>query len=184
MFSNLFGKKDSEKNQLFVDRVFMTTAAKMNACALLAKGDESYLFLAWFSDTAQLFKTFFTERGIDQNRVLDAKQFDKEKLLIHKPVMLEHYPLALREINLVKEWNCTNIIVYSAMDEPLFKHFGSEKLLPMMKMLGMKESEMIMHAMVSNSIAGAQEKIAGIVTNEKPVSSQAEWVYEHLGRTI
>jgi hypothetical protein len=47
------------------------------------------------------------------------------------------------------------------MDEPLFKQFGSEKMIGLIKLLGMKESEAIEHPLqVSKSIAKAQDKIA------------------------
>lgn len=179
MFSNLFGNK-SEEDQLFKDRAFMTTAAKMQACVQLAKHDESAIFISWFSDTTKRFKTFFTEKGIDPNRVVEASEFPVSKLSTYKPVFLEHYPLHKREKEFVQTWNHQNILVYSAMDEPLFKHFGSEKLLPMMKMLGMKEDVVIEHSMVSKSILKGQQKIEEMVQVDQPAFSQAEWMQKNL----
>ena len=66
------------------------------------------------------------------------------------------------------------------MDEPLFKHFGSEKIIPLMKMMGMKEDEVIEHNMVSKSIISGQEKIAKQVTLEQKASSQAGWMEKNL----
>ena len=71
-------------------------------------------------------------------------------------------------------------MVYSAMDEPLFKHFGSEKLIPLMKMMGMKENEVIEHSMVSKSIVSGQKKIEEQVSFEQSASSQAEWMERNL----
>ena len=68
------------------------------------------------------------------------------------------------------------MIVLSAMDEPLFKHFGSDKMIPIIKLFGMKESEAIEHSYVTESIIKGQNKIAIKVTGEQPANSQAEWM--------
>ncbi len=181
MLLNLFGKKNEEENEhLFKDRAFMSTPAKMKACAALAKSDSTFVFIAWFTDTVSRFKIFFAEEGIDETRVVHVKQFDASMLLKHKPVFVEHYPLHSKEEGLVQNWEQKNIMVYSAMDEPLFKHFGSEKLIPMMKFMGMKENEVIEHSMVSKSIIKGQEKIEMHVHAEQPASSQAEWMEKNM----
>ncbi|MBK7308447.1 MAG: hypothetical protein IPI88_16550 [Chitinophagaceae bacterium] len=66
------------------------------------------------------------------------------------------------------------------MDEPLFKHFGSDKLIPLMKMMGMKEDEVIEHNMVSKSIIKGQEKIGEQVTLEQAAVSQEEWMRKNI----
>ena len=71
-------------------------------------------------------------------------------------------------------------MVFSAMDEPLFKFFGSEKVIPLMKMLGMKEEKAVEHPMVSKSIINAQQKIASKVITEQPANSQAEWMEKNM----
>ncbi|MFZ1452374.1 MAG: hypothetical protein WAT20_06700, partial [Ferruginibacter sp.] len=83
-------------------------------------------------------------------------------------------------LELITNWDADNIIVFSAMDEPLFKHFGSEKLIPLMKMMGMKEEEVIEHSMVSKSIIKGQEKIAEQVTLEQTANSQEEWMRKNI----
>lgn len=181
MFSSLFGKKETEDNdQLFKDRAYMTTEAKMKACAALAKENEATIFIAWFNDTAKLFKNYFTANGLNQNRVTEASQLHTSQLNTNTPVFVEHYPLHNKEENFVGSWKIKNIMVYSAMDEPLFKHFGSEKLIPLMKMMGMKENEVIEHSMVSKSIISGQKKIEEQVTIEQTASSQMEWMQLNL----
>ena len=181
MFSNLFGKKESEdKDHLFKDRAYMDTEAKMKACAELAKENESVIFIAWFSDTAKQFKNYFSTNGLDENRITEAKYLTAAQLQSYTPVFVEHYPIHTKEENFVANWKTTNILVYSAMDEPLFKHFGSEKLIPLMKMMGMKENEVIEHSMVSKSIISGQKKIEEQVSFEQSASSQAEWMKRNL----
>ena len=181
MLFNLFGKKEAEKdNHIFTDRAYITTAAKMNACAELARKEPDRLFICWFADTAVKFKDFFRQQGLDENLITEPHHLHASKLQNKIPVFVEHYPLYTKEIELIKNWDAKNIIVYSALDEPLFKHFGSEKLIPLMKMMGMKENEVIEHSMVSKSIIKGQEKIAEQVSLEQSASSQAEWMTKNL----
>ncbi len=177
MFSSLFGKKESEDNtHLFKDRAYMTTEAKMKACVALAKEDHAVIFIAWFTDTAKQFKNYFTDNGLSENRITEATHLSSSQLISNTPVFVEHYPLNSKEMDLVSNWNKKNIVVYSGMDEPLFKHFGSEKLIPLMKIMGMKENEVIEHAMVSKSIISGQKKIEEQVSIEKSALSQDEWM--------
>lgn len=180
MFGGLFGKKEEDKDYRFRHRAFMTTVGKMKACCQLAKDDPSAVFLTWFPETNKKFRTFFAENGVDADRVKDARHFHASQTATHKPVFAEHHPLLKKEEDLVSSWNIMNIPVYSAMDEPLFKHFGSEKMIPMMKMMGMKESEVIEHSLVSKSIIKGQEKIAEQVVIEQPADSQQEWMEKNL----
>ncbi len=181
MLFNLFGKKeDSPGNHIFVDRAYVSSAAKMKACADSALKDPQLVFICWFADTAVKFREFFKQQGLDESRITDAHHVHASKLLNKTPVFVEHYPLHEKEIDLVKNWEAKNIVVYSALDEPLFRHFGSDKLIPLMKMLGMKEDEVIEHAMVSKSIIKGQEKIAGQVSLEQSANSQEEWMRKNI----
>ncbi len=180
MFFNLFGKEEEKKDHLFKDRAYMTTTGKLNACADLAEKDLSVTFIAWFPETAKLYREFFIKKGLSENRITETKQLHASQLTGRTPVFVEHYPLHTKEEELVKHWDIKNIIVYSALDEPLFKHFGSEKMIPVMKMMGMKETEAVEHALVSKSIITGQHKIAEKVIVEQTAPSQAEWMKRNL----
>lgn len=181
MLFNLFGKKDEGSgNHVFVDRSYVTTTAKMNACAALARKEPGRLFICWFADTAAKFKEFFRQQGLDENLITETHHLHASKLLGKNPVFVEHYPLHSKELELIKNWDAEKIIVFSAMDEPLFRHFGSDKLIPLMKMMGMKEDEVIEHSMVSKSIIRGQEKIAEQVALEQTAASQEEWMRKNV----
>jgi len=181
MLFNLFGKKEEAAPEgIFTDRTYMSTAAKINACVALAKEQTGTVFICWFSDTLKIFKTAFLQNGLDETLVMDAKQVHSAMLQHKTPVFTEHFPLHAKELALVEHWPQQKIVVYSAMDEPLFKHFGSERMIPLMKMLGMKEDEVIEHALVTKSIIKGQAKIAGLVTMEQTASSQGEWLERNL----
>lgn len=185
MLLNLFGSKEEEKeDRIFKDRVYMGSEAKMNACVQLAKEQPATLFIAWFSGTAKKYKAFFVEKGLDENSIIEARLIRAAQLQTHTPVFVEHYPLHAKELALLDKWNLKNIIVYSAMDEPLFKHFGSDKMVPLIKLLGMKESESIEHSYVTESIIKGQKKIADKVIVEQSASSQDEWMERNLKATV
>jgi len=182
MLSNLFGKKEgTETDAIFKDKVYINSTGKMNACLQLAKIQPGIIFIAWFKHTAQTFKTFFTKNGIDESRVLLAGGFDKIMVQNHQPVFLEHYPLSAKELELANNWQLINMLVFSAMDEPLFKHFGSDKMIPLIKLFGMKESEAIQHSYVTESIVKGQGKIANKVITEQTADSQADWMIKNMG---
>jgi hypothetical protein len=181
MLFNLFGNKDDNKdNHLFADRAYVSTAAKMNACAALAAKDPNHLFICWFTETAVRFREFFRQQGLDENLIIETHHLHTSKLKGRIPVFTEHYPLHNKETELIKNWENKNILVFSALDEPLFKHFGSDKVIPMIKLLGMKEDEAIEHSMVSKSIIKGQEKIAALISLEQSAASQAEWMQRNI----
>ena len=181
MSFSLFGKKeDAVPEHIFTDRTYMTGNAKMNACIALAKDQPETLFICWFADTLRNLKNTFQQNGLDETRVIDAKNAHSAMFANKTPVFAEHYPLHAKELALVEHWNQQKIIVYSAMDEALFLHFGSERMVPLMKLLGMKENEMIEHSFVTKSIIKGQDKIAAQVQMEQPAGSQAEWMEKNI----
>lgn len=181
MAFSFFGKKENNSpSGVFSDRTYISTAAKMNACLELVKKDPDTLFICWFPYTAGKFKEFFVQHGIDETCITEARYVHTAMLQHKTPVFAEHYPLHSKEMELIKGWPHKEIIVFSALDEPLFRHFGSDKVIPLMKMMGMKEAEAIEHPMVSKSILRSQEKIAGKVSFELAANSPADWLDKNL----
>lgn len=178
---NFFGNKDDSTPEIiFTDRTYLSIAAKTNACITLAKEHPGTLFICWFNETLKKLRTAFIENAIDEMTVIDAKQVHSGMLQKNTAVFAEHYPLHKKELALVEHWPLQQIIVYSSMDEPLLKHFGSEKIIPLMKVLGMKEDEVIENSIVSKSIIKGQANIAALVTTEQSANSQGEWLERNL----
>jgi hypothetical protein len=181
MLFNLFGEKEKEPDdRLFIDKVFISAGGKLNACMDLAKLQPDTLFIAWFSETARIFRDAFIQNNLDEKLIAEAGHVYTAQMTNHKIVFLEHYPLLTKETEFAENWNLNNCRVYSSMDEPLFKHFGSEKMLPLIKLLGMKENEPIEHSFVSQSIHKGQQKIAALVSFEQTGSSQEEWMKRNV----
>ena len=181
MISNLFGKKDTTASTaIFKDKVYLHSAGKITACLQLSNTNPDCIFIAWFAETALTFEKFFIHYGIDEKRIILAEKMDTTLLQNHQPVFVEHYPLNAKELELVADWQLTGIPVFSAMDEPLFKHLGSDKMVPLIKLLGFKESEAIEHAYVTESIIKGQNKIAAKVQVEQTANSQVEWMKKNM----
>jgi hypothetical protein len=183
MVFNLFGKKEDNPEGIFVDKTYITTVAKINACIALAKQQPNTLFICWFADTVKILRAAFLQQGLDELKIVDAKELRLATLQNKVPVFAEHYPLHSKEIKLVEQFTIEKAIVFSAMDEPLFKHFGSEKMIVLIKLLGMKEDEAIEHSAVTKYINRGQEKIAAVVTAEQFAQSQEEWMRKNVQAT-
>ena len=180
-FFDLFGKKEEgADNAVLRDKVYISAQGKMNACLELAKEQPEMVFIAWFSETAKRFKTFFSENGIDADRIQLACTFHPASHPLAPIIFLEHYPLAAKELECAENWKLPSSLVFSSMDEPLFLFFGSEKMIPLVKLLGIKENEPIEHSYVSQSIHKGQHKIADKVTSEHLADSQDEWMRKNM----
>ena len=173
----LFGRKEKgDQDSVFSDRIYMNTAAKMSACLALANAEPATVFITWFSDSAKKLKEYFTANGSTGMNIVEAHHGHSALMFNKTVVFAEHHPLHEKEKSLVANWEQKKFIVFSALDEPLFARFGSEKIVSMMKSLGMKEDEAIEHGMVSRAILNAQEKIARSVIMEQSANSQADWM--------
>ena len=92
---------------------------------------------------------------------------------------LDHYPLAsvfqkfIAGIEEVKD--LPQLVIYGGLDEPILQKFGGEKIQQLMIKMGITESEMIEHEMISSAIANAQKKIEEKVITEANSNSSVEW---------
>lgn len=178
MFNNLFGKKKDEFD--FSDVTFISQKAKSTALLKLAKTNKDFLFIAWFPDTSHFYKDYFSANDIDPERVMDAKQFSSFKVKERQLIFLEHFPLRNKEEELLKNLPLKKVIVYNSLDEALFSSFGSERIIELLKKMGMQEDEEIKHTLVSKSIVNAQQKIAEKIIFENSASSQREWIEKNV----
>ena len=87
--------------------------------------------------------------------------------------------LQFKEQELYEKLGLTKVTLYSSLDEPLFTHFGGNKISNLVKQMGMKEDEAIEHALTS-SIKNAQEKINSKVSFDQSGHSQADWFCKNL----
>ncbi|MEI7471061.1 MAG: hypothetical protein WCJ85_02315 [Chitinophagaceae bacterium] len=181
MFFNLFGKKEATRQDgIFKDLVFIHSKAKDEAILQSAKADPQLIFMAWFADSTSYYKKLFADHALAEERIKDGKHWRPLGENINHLAMLEHHPMQEKETVLLPDNFIGQVNVFSALDEPMFKQFGSEKMIGLIKLLGMKESEAIEHPLVSKSIAKAQDKIAAQVVFEQSADSQQEWLKKNF----
>ena len=174
---NLFKRKEDAIK--VIDKIWMSEKAKWDGILELWRKDPNIIFIAWFAETSNLLASLF-EKETTSVPVLMTREVHSSQLAGKKILFCEHHPLRRKEQDIFKEWHLTEAIVHSALDEPLFLHFGGEKIVDMMKQLGMQEDTMIEHKMISNAIENAQEKIEKKVEIEQLANSQKEWLQKNL----
>jgi hypothetical protein len=102
---------------------------------------------------------------------------DKELLFI----IAEHHPLYECDealLSFMPNLPCrSRVRFHSALDELLWKIFGAERALGVLKRLGLDEKQYISHHLISSAIEQAQKKIKDKATGNQRVDSMEEWFY-------
>jgi hypothetical protein len=173
----LFGKK--KESIKLSDTIFMSTQAKWNACLNTVEKNTSTIFIAWFAETLQQLQTFFTERNKTPQVIL--YRHANTHLVQHSNIVfVEHYPLHEKETTLFKSLNLKEVKIFSSLDEPLFQHFGGDKIITLIQNMGMQENEGIQHSLISKALKNAQQKVAEKVMIEQNALSQQDWFRKNL----
>ena len=81
-------KKKTHNFQPFLKTKYTSIQPVMNACLQLAKTQPEAIFIAWFDETAETYKAFFTQNGIDEVRITTVGKFDPAILQHYQPVFL------------------------------------------------------------------------------------------------
>jgi hypothetical protein len=175
---NLFKKKEGSVK--VIDKIWMTQEAKCNGLLELLKKDPNIVIIAWFDSTLRDLETLFAKETTSAVSLFLARTVHSSHIIGRKIILAEHHPLRKKEQDAFSQWHLGEAVVHSAMDEPLFKQFGGERIMTMMKQLGMKEDSMIEHKMISSAIENAQDKIEKKVITEQGAASQQEWIERNL----
>ena len=163
------------------DLVWKNQAAKFNGCLKLIAQYPDAVWISWFAETLSSFNQFIgTKNGI-KLEIRMARSVMPFMVETKRVFFLEHYPLRIEEENLIQTWNTLEINVLNALDEPLFEQFGGDRIINLMEKLGMREDEFLEHAMISNSIRNAQDKLQQKVTVENITNSSKEWFKMNIG---
>jgi len=171
----LFKKK--EAGPTIINKVWASKQQKWNGCLQLLKERPSTQFVVWFDETFSELKLFLEQHN-RPSKVIMYRQVALSHAADY--VFAEHYPLATKEQELFAKLNLEKVVVLNGLDEPLFKHFGSDKIVELLSKLGMKEDEVIEHKMIGASIINAQEKLAKQVLLDNTARSQKEWMERNV----
>lgn len=175
MFS--FGKKEFKSG--ITDRIFISTIAKTNAIIEKVHHHSNLIIITWFDDSFRQLEDAIRS-GNPNVEIYSAKQIAAHDIQNKDVLFFEHYPLASKEDELLEKLQLRDAVFYSALDEPLFQHFGSDKIISLMQKMGFSENEAIEHSMVSNAIRNGQEKISKEIIVEHSAQSQTEWFSKNL----
>lgn len=167
-------KKD--KNRINItDRIWLSEANKLKACAMQVKNDGGVFIVAWFDETITKLESYFSELHLPLTTIVAARELARHHLNNNRLIFAEHYPLLKKEMELYQKLSLSNVVVYSSLDEPLLTHFSGDKLLTLMKKMGMKEDESLENPTISSALKKAQEKIENTLTVERTAHSPSEW---------
>ncbi|MFN3315609.1 MAG: hypothetical protein ACK40K_02270 [Raineya sp.] len=91
----------------------------------------------------------------------------------------EHYPLNEPEEEVLHKISDISFrakaYAYTDFEDGLLKQFDGERILEMMKKMGMNEHESISHSLVSKAIKEAKKKVSEKVRHEQTATSSQEW---------
>ena len=147
----------------------------------LLKENNDAVFIFWFEDSLRQAEHYLVEMEIAGADLLTTREVSHSALIKNKKIFFaEHYPLRNKEQEFFDSLNLAETTVLSALDEPLFINFGSDKIAGLLKQLGLKENESIQHQMISAAIKNAQEKLERKIITEHSASSQAGWFQKNI----
>ncbi|RYF85155.1 MAG: hypothetical protein EON98_07355 [Chitinophagaceae bacterium] len=134
------------------------------------------LVLCWFTETLDRLAEHFTKAGASAANLSLAQQIRKQQTEGSAIIFAEHFPIREKEGEVYERLQLKEATVYSALDEPLLKRFGGEKIISLVKNLGANEDEAIQHSVISSSIRNAQNKLKQKVSIEQHATSQEAWM--------
>jgi hypothetical protein len=173
---SLSGKKKSGPK--IIDRVFISSQAKGNA-VLEKVRHQDVIVITWFEESYSQLQQIIQRNNLN-TEIFMAREIAAPHIQYKAVLFFEHYPLASKESELLEKLQMQEAVFYSALDEPLFKHFGGDKIIALMERMGLSENEAIEHPMITNAIKNAQEKISGEITFEHSASSPNEWFSKNM----
>ena len=175
---NLFGKKD--EGIKVEDIIWVSSAGKWNGLAEIWKQDPQTIFIFWFEESLQQAQQFLFEKQLPDIEIATVRETHYNHIQNKPIVFAEHFPLRKKEQEIFQSLHVSEAKVLSALDEPIFKKFGADKIIQMLRQLGMNENESIRHSMISSAIKNAQIKIEGENILDHTAQSQAEWLNRNL----
>lgn len=169
-----FSRKEKTPARKCRDLVWISLDAKWKALPGLLKEKQPVFVFGWFPSTIDKAKKVVADAGLNIP-ILHASDFSDLSASNATVIVLEHHPFVHKEDGILSAGYPKEILVLSALEEPLFTYFGGERIISLMQKMGMGESETIEHKMISSSILRAQQKISEKVISDFSAKSMEEW---------
>jgi hypothetical protein len=170
---NFSGKKNSDVK--VKDEIWITAEAKWNGMIAEHQEDPDTVFVFWFDESLRQAESYFSRKTAESFPLTTARELHSHLVKDKQVIFAEHYPLKKREQELFQNLHLTEALVYSALDEPMFRRFGADKISGMIKHLGMNESESLQHPMITKAIENAQQQLEDKIITEQLALSQHDW---------
>jgi hypothetical protein len=152
----LFGKKNSADTITITDKVVIDEKAKLAALLEAWNKQPQSVIVCWFEDSLEKTERYMAEHSTIQVPVLLVRDALGGQRAGREPLFAEHYPLRSKEEDVCRSMHLEKVTV--------------------MQSLGMKETEVIEHNMISSAIKKAQEKIELKTPIDQSARSQEEWI--------
>ncbi len=169
----LFGKK--EKGITTNDQVWLSQKEKWFAAHQMLQANNTCLLVFWFEDSRNDFFKF-SNVSSDSSQVGLAESLSLESVAGKLVIFAEHYPLRKKEQALFEKLRLSQVPVLVSLEEPFIHFFGGDRTIELMRKMGVKENEVIAHAMITRSIENAQKKMEENVVAERKAHSAKEWL--------
>ena len=99
-------------------------------------------------------------------------------------IVVEHHPTRTKDtavLEAAERLACSpSVCFHTALDDPMMKLFGGEKLVSLVKRLGADEAESISHPFVTSAIRNAQQKIEKKAQRDMQTESMEDWFRYNL----
>lgn len=183
-----FKKKEPAAPSL-MDRVWLNRASAERAIVRAAQAGP-LVVLSFFDDTHARLVEALRAAGLAPGPALVVERVDQLSAVPTGAAIIvaERHPvsgfnraLAQRLATLAPGATPT---CYSGLDDPLMKAFGGERLVALMRQLGLSEDEPIEHPMISKALANATQKLeqrlGPALSRLAPAASMAEWIQKNV----
>lgn len=162
------------KGPVVTDKICLNLAAKYSILRNWMEQHPGTSICWWFEDSFEAAKAAMYPEDNNPPMLL-ARDVHHAGQLTGSCIFGEHHPLLVKENQLYEKLHLESIVVFSSLSDPLLLRFGGERIMEMMKSLGMDETAPVEHALLTRAIKNAQEKIARKVDNESFAYSASEW---------
>ncbi len=186
LLSSLFGKKSPEAEipsaEVYMRREYV------NKLLLEQLYTGKVLLITFFRTTQELLTERCTNAELRSNILQYTDGFTITELNAIRSFLstsdrsiflAERYPLSKKETDLIQQLRQSGIShpVYGfcALDDEIIMRFGGERVIKLMQNMGMSETEVIRHDMITTSIRNAQNKTLKKVNYEQQAKSPEEW---------
>ena len=125
----MFNFSGNNKSKIAItDKIWLAEENKWQACVQQVKNEKDTIICVWFDDSFQKIEAFFSGHGLPTDKIIPARELARNYIQNNALIFAEHYPLRSKEQEFYEKLGLTEVTVYSSLDEPLFTHFGGDKI--------------------------------------------------------